>query len=50
MQIELFQQSIKKENRFLNPEEKFGTLKKGVVLVHKTYNMWLSKMMIVILP
>jgi hypothetical protein len=35
--FETVEQSINKQNSFLNPNDDFGTLKKGVVLDNQTY-------------
>jgi hypothetical protein len=35
--IETFEHPVKKQNSFLNPNDDFGTLKKGVVLDNQTY-------------
>ena len=35
--IESVEHPIKKQNSFLNPNDDFGTLKKGVVLDNQTY-------------
>ena len=35
--IESFEHQMKKQNSFLNPNDDFGTLKKGVVLDNQTY-------------